>query len=99
MMAAAPRVRAADAPAVTYPASAPVTCAMYLLAAACSSVIDTESADASAMASTTSGGIRAPPTRVEVPDTLMIVRTPNSSYTPISLGSFSVSGKTWLYRH
>ena len=78
-MAAVPSVSPADAPDVTYPASAPVTSDMYLLAAPCNSDIDTDSFAASRIDSITSVGIKAPPTRVDAPETLIIGLTPNLS--------------------
>ena len=74
--AAAARVKAADAPVVTSPASAPVAWAMRPLAASCSSPISTEARDAAAIAATTSGAITAPPSRVSAPAALMRGRTP-----------------------
>ncbi len=75
--AAVPSVRAAAAPEVTSPASAPVHSAMTALARAWSSAMSTKLAAASAMAATTSGGIRLPPSRVRSPAPLMRVRTPS----------------------
>ncbi len=63
--AAAARVSAAAAPVVTIPASAPVAWAMRRLAASCSSPISTDAREAAAIASTTSGAITAPPSRVK----------------------------------
>ncbi len=77
--AAAASVSAAAAPVVTRPASAPVASAMRALAASCNSPMSTEPRDAAAIASTTSGAITAPPSRVSAPAALMRRRTPRLS--------------------
>ena len=76
MEAAVARVSAAAAPVVTIPASAPVRRAIVRLAAACNSAISTEARAAAAMAATTSGAIKAPPSRVSVPAALIRRFTP-----------------------
>src|SRR5262245_15249418 len=78
-MAAVPRVRAAAAPAVTRPASAPVSRAICREAAACSSSSPTHSAEAARNASSTAAGIGAPPSRVTEPEALMIGTSPQRS--------------------
>jgi hypothetical protein len=62
--AAAASVRAAEAPDVTMPASAPVASAITRLAVSCRSSIRTKHFAASCMACSTSGAIRQPPTLV-----------------------------------
>ena len=79
MHAAAASVNPAAAPAVTYPASAPVTSARYRPAAACSSSMRTHCRAASAIAAATSGAIGMPLSRVSGPAALMMGRTPSSS--------------------
>ena len=77
MMAATPSVNAEEAPQVTNPASVPVRSEMNFEAAACSSSIETEDWDASVMASITASDIKAPPSRVTVPDALIRGVTPS----------------------
>ena len=74
--AAVASIKAADAPAVTYPASAPVVSARISLARPCSSARSTHHCDASAMASATSRRMMPPLSRVEGPEALTIVRRP-----------------------
>ena len=70
-------IKAAEAPAVTYPASAPVASARISLARPCSSAMSTHHCDASAIAAATSGRMMPPLSRVDGPEALTIVRMPS----------------------
>ena len=69
----------AAAPEVTMPAWAPVQRAITPLAADCNSEISTEASAACAIASSTAGAIKLPPSRVRVPAALMRRGTPRRS--------------------
>jgi hypothetical protein len=93
MLAAQAKVKAAEAPVVTIPASAPVMSEIVRLAAACSSPMSIELVAADAIAAITSGAIRAPPNLVRVPAALILRFTPNCWYI-FSPPSCSVQ---WLF--
>ena len=66
-----------EAPAVTNPASAPVSSAMCSPTFSCNSSMRTKLFEASVMAAETSGAISVPLIVVSVPTALMKVRTPS----------------------
>ena len=72
-------VSAADAPEVTMPHSAPVSCARRWLTPAISSSSCTYSRAAASIAAFTSGSVRLAPTIVTVPRALISGRTPTDS--------------------